>query len=105
MVWTGEDQTPQARTALCLSAVTGSAPLLALLHGNGHSGPPGSRAISLSFQAPAACTWDADGATHVPSQQTTAEFRTLRSVGDKFHPSEDRSSAINVTAAPTPKDS
>jgi hypothetical protein len=30
MVWTGEDQTPQARTALCLSAVTGSAPLLAL---------------------------------------------------------------------------
>ena len=30
MMWTGESRTPQARPALCLSAVTGSAPLLAL---------------------------------------------------------------------------
>src|SRR5262245_50531030 len=30
MMWTGEGWTPQARPALCLSAVTGSAPLLAL---------------------------------------------------------------------------
>jgi len=39
---------------------------------NGRSGPPGSRAISLSFQAPAVCTWTSDGPIHVPSLQTTA---------------------------------
>jgi hypothetical protein len=39
--------------------------------GNGRSGPPGYRAIPLSFQAPAVCTWTKNGPIHVPSQQTT----------------------------------
>jgi hypothetical protein len=44
-------------------AADGSAPLLAFQSVSGRPGPPGSRAISPSFQAPAVCTWE-DGWRH-----------------------------------------
>jgi hypothetical protein len=58
---------------MCLSAVPGSAPLLTLRAETVAAGRLDLEPISLSFQAPAACTRTTDGATRVPSQQTAAQ--------------------------------
>src|SRR5262245_25160434 len=61
MMWTARSDTAGAGGhvpfgGLRLGAIAGRSA------GNGRSGPPGARAISPSFQAPAVCTWESDGA-------------------------------------------
>src|SRR5262249_1405666 len=60
----------QSRSAMCLSAVSGAAPLLTLCQATVTASLPDLEPISLSFRAPVACTWETDGAIHVPSQQS-----------------------------------
>ena len=55
-------------------AVAGSTPLLTPCRKRVVPGPPGSRAIPLSFRAPPVATRTVNGPTHVPSQTTVSAW-------------------------------
>ena len=78
------------------------------------SGPPGSRAIPLSFRAPAAATRTVNGPTHVPSQATVAAGCHTRQAagisavhrscahGESHHPSSPKPSTHPSSPKPRP---